>query len=123
MGWVIGSREAATYVHLSGRDTDDKIKELYGLKTEENKEIVNFKPIDCPRCHIINDAASKFCNGCGLGLDEKSIIEYDKQKEKAIEIGFGLTQSRNDTQDKINQVLLDKVEELRKKLEELENKK
>ena len=31
MGWFIGSREDATYVHLSGRDTDKAILELYGI--------------------------------------------------------------------------------------------
>lgn len=79
MGWEIGSREAATYVHLSGRDIDTAILSLHGLvKPETEKE--TFTPIKCPRCGISNEPGSKFCSGCSLSLDEKSVIEFDKQK-------------------------------------------
>ena len=81
MGWVQGSKEASTYVHLSGRDTDRAILEMHGL-AEEEKERSKFKPIICPRCKIKNDPSSKFCSGCSLGLDEKSIMEYDQRHEK-----------------------------------------
>jgi len=80
MGWIIGSREAATYVHLSGRDTDKAILKLHGL-AEEETEKETFTPINCPRCGIDNSPGSKFCSGCSLGLDEKSIIDYDKKIE------------------------------------------
>jgi len=89
MGWQIGSKEAATYVHLSGRDIDDKILALHGLKEEEKTEDL-MKPIECPRCQIKNDPASKFCSGCSLGLDEKSILEYDQEKEEATKFGFDM---------------------------------
>jgi site-specific recombinase XerD/phage FluMu protein Com len=87
MGWVIGSREARTYVHLSGRDTDRAILEMHGV-IEEEKEKDKKKPIKCPRCNIINDPFARFCMGCSLGLDEKSMIEFDKQKEQATQMGF-----------------------------------
>jgi len=122
MGWVIGSKEAATYVHLSGRDLDDAILELYGLKKEEDK-IIRFKPINCPRCKTVNDPSSKFCSQCSLGLDEKTIIEYDKQKEQATKMGLGLMESSQSTQDKINQALLDELKLLREKVETLEKQK
>ena len=83
-GWEIGSKEAATYVHLSGRDIDRAILAMHGIVDEKNKED-DMKPIECPRCKTKNDYAAKFCNNCSLGLDEKSIIEYDKQKEEALE--------------------------------------
>jgi len=76
MGWKIGSREAATYVHLSGRDLDSKILAIHGLKAEEKTEEL-MKPITCPRCGIINDFAANFCKDCSLGLAEKTIIESD----------------------------------------------
>jgi len=85
MGWVIGSKEAATYVHLSGRDTDKAILEMYGLKEEEKKES-ELKPIECPRCGSKNDPGADFCNQCSLGLDEKTIMEYDKKKEQGAEL-------------------------------------
>jgi len=83
MGWVIGSREAATYVHLSGRDTDKAILELYGIIEKEKTEI-QLKPIDCPRCGIKNDAAAKFCSGCSLGLDMNAVMQYEKAHQEVI---------------------------------------
>ena len=80
MGWEIGSREAATYVHLSGRDTDRAILAMHGL-AEPETEKESFTPIRCPRCRKQNEPGSKFCSDCSLALDEKTIIEFDKQKD------------------------------------------
>ena len=38
MGWIQSSKEAATYVHLSGRDMDKAILTLHGLAEEETEE-------------------------------------------------------------------------------------
>jgi integrase len=117
LGWVIGSREARTYVHLSGRDNDKAILEMYGVieKEIENKP----KAIDCPRCYVVNDPFAKFCNGCGLVLDEKTIIEYDALKEEAAKTGFQIHNViKNDTR-----VLIDTIESLSKRLEKLEKQK
>ena len=95
MGWIVGSREAATYVHLSGRDTDKAILKLHGL-AEEETEKETFTPIKCPRCNIKNDPAAKFCNSCSLGLDEKTMMEYDQQKELAAKLGFDMKGILND---------------------------
>lgn len=95
MGWKIGSKEAATYVHLSGADIDDKILSLHGLK-EEDREEDHMKPIICPRCETKNDPAAKFCYQCSLGLDEKSMIEYDEQKEIATQTGFATQEMLQD---------------------------
>jgi site-specific recombinase XerD len=122
MGWVIGSREAATYVHLSGRDMDKAILELHGL-VEEDKEKIRLLPIVCPRCNIKNDPAAKFCSGCSLGLDEKSVMEYDKQKEIAEKTGFQFLQAGESTQDTINQALLSEIQALRKELDEVKKQK
>lgn len=112
MGWVIGSREAATYVHLSGRDMDEAILEMYGIKTEKTKETA-FKPIDCPRCGIKNDAASKFCRGCSLGLDEKSIMAYDREKDIALKTGFSVQELLKDSNvvDIIGDIVIQKLKE------------
>jgi integrase len=118
MGWITGSKEAATYVHLSGRDMDKAILALHGL-AEEEKDGEKFKPIICPRCGIRNDPAAKFCSGCSLGLDEKSVMEYDRKKEIATKTGFGYLHSSEKTQDAINQALLKELKNLRKELEEI----
>ncbi len=95
MGWKIGSKEAATYVHLSGADIDDKMLELHGLK-EETKTEDKMKPIVCPRCKSNNDPAREVCYQCNLGLDEKSIMEYDEQKEQATQTGFATQEMLQD---------------------------
>ena len=48
----------------------------------------SFKEIKCPRCGIKNDPSAKFCSGCSLGLDEKSLMDYDLQEEEAKRIGL-----------------------------------
>jgi integrase len=87
MGWKQGSKEAATYVHIDS--TDNEILAINGIQREEQKQ-ENFKPIKCPRCNIVNDPASKFCRGCSLLLDEKSIGNFEKDKETATQLGFDL---------------------------------
>ena len=62
---------------------------MYGL-IEEDISKDNLQPIKCPRCGIKNDPAAKFCSGCSLGLDEKSVMEYDSQKDLATETGFNI---------------------------------
>ena len=74
MGWVQGSKEASTYVHLSGRDTDKAILAMHGL-IEEDISKDKLQPIECPRCKSMNDPAMKFCGQCSLGLDEKAVME------------------------------------------------
>jgi site-specific recombinase XerD len=122
MGWVQGSNEASTYVHLSGRDTDRAILEMHGLAEEETEES-KFKPIICPRCNIKNDASAKVCMHCSLGLDEESIMQYDRQKEQATKMGLGIIESGKDTQDKINQALMDELKLLRNEMNLIKNKK
>jgi phage FluMu protein Com len=87
LGWVQGSREASTYVHLSGKDTDRAILEMHGLAEEEKAEN-KFRTMTCPRCNTVNDPSAKFCSQCSLGLDEKTIMDYDQQKEVAARVGF-----------------------------------
>lgn len=59
---------AATYVHLSGRDIDNAILELNGLKQKEENNGNHLAPITCARCSTLNDASAKFCNKCGMLL-------------------------------------------------------
>jgi integrase/recombinase XerD len=81
MGWEQGSKQARTYVHLSGKDVDRSILQMYGLAEEEKQEN-ELKPITCPRCNKVNDPFAKFCSGCSLGLDLKTIINFEKTKDE-----------------------------------------
>lgn len=67
-GWVQGSDMASVYVHLSGRDVDNAILDVYGLRKKGTTEAEKFHPINCKRCATENSPGSKFCTSCGLSL-------------------------------------------------------
>lgn len=113
MGWVPGSKEAATYVHLSGRDTDNAILALHGLKEEETEKDT-FTPVECPRCGLKNEPGAKFCSGCSLGLDEKSVMEYDQQKEQATQEGLTLQELKKNNPQLLQTLANAVLQELQK---------
>ena len=39
-------------------------------------------------CGIKNDPSAKFCTWCSLGLDEKSVMDYDIQQEETKRVGL-----------------------------------
>ncbi len=49
MGWVPGTKQMATYVHLSGKQTDMAILKAYGVEIKDNA-IAEPMPVKCPRC-------------------------------------------------------------------------
>lgn len=76
-GWVMGSVQPSTYIHLSGRDTDPGIFRMYGIKeTDEEREKPNL-PIKCPRCTNLCEPGAKFCARCGMVLDLELAMEMD----------------------------------------------
>ena len=80
-GWVQGSDMASVYVHLSGRDVDDALLRLNGMKADEKKESL-IKTNLCPRCNSANSPDVKFCSSCGMCLDPKVAVELDATREK-----------------------------------------
>lgn len=64
-GWVHGSEQPGTYVHLSGRDADDAMLELYGIKKNKAKDILLLMPRRCERCQLVNAFNCDVCIGCG----------------------------------------------------------
>ena len=75
---------ASIYVHLSGRDVDNAILEINGLKPKEGITDNPLRTVDCPRCQKQNDAASELCNSCGMVLNEKeafNLKEIEKDQE------------------------------------------
>ena len=115
MGWVPGSSQTATYVHLSGRDLDSAILKMKGIKIQEEVEEEKKQPITCPKCKTVNDSLAKWCINCGLGLDPKTMMDYQKKKEKAAKTGFEVDAVLDD-----RQTLINTIESMGKRLEELE---
>jgi len=59
-GWVQASDMASIYVHLSGRDVDNALLKVYGIKNTEEKEESQLSPKKCPRCQEVNPFSNKF---------------------------------------------------------------
>lgn len=83
LGWAQGSDMPRTYVHMSGRDTDDAILGLYGKKkVEENKEKSILVPLTCPRCKSTNEPTATFCSKCGYPLTLNIAIELEERRKE-----------------------------------------
>lgn len=88
-GWVQASDMASIYVHLSGRDVDNALLKVYGIKNNEEKEESELKPKNCPRCKEVNSFSNKFCSKCGMILDEElrnERIQQDLDRKNADQI-------------------------------------
>lgn len=62
MGWVHGSKQSATYVHLSGKQQQKAILKAYGLIDETEKIETGLKT--CPSCSNQIDAKAEYCPFC-----------------------------------------------------------
>jgi len=79
-GWVQDSKMAAQYIHLSGKQVDDALLRVYGLKKEEKMEDV-LSPKKCPRCKHYNSPNNEYCEKCWLPLSQKAQIETIKTRD------------------------------------------
>ncbi len=88
-GWVQASDMASVYVHLSGRDVDDAILKINGLKKDEGSNAETFRQAPCARCGNPCPPAAKICSKCGYGFmpeEEKALVKMpDKPLEKTSE--------------------------------------
>jgi integrase len=83
-GWGQDSQMAARYVHLSGKQVDDAILRMNGLKKkEEQRELLQRQP--CPRCKNLNEVNNSFCEKCWLPLTPQGISELQENSEKSQE--------------------------------------
>ena len=65
---------AATYVHLSGEDTDPAIMRMYGIEEVKENKQGELKIFKCPRCKDLNPESAQFCVKCGLPFN----IDFDE---------------------------------------------
>jgi integrase len=105
-GWVQGSSMPSTYVHLSGRDVDDALLRIHGMK-EEKEEKVKLKPKTCVRCGQLNSSVSKFCTKCGAVLDIQTALDLEEEME---EIDNQLTDLLQD--EKVQDFLIKRMKEI-----------
>jgi len=84
-GWKQGSRMPSIYVHLSGRDVDETILGLYGLKKPEVEQ-PKLVPRVCPRCQTSNPFDAKFCARCGAVLDLRTAVQLEEARREGDQI-------------------------------------
>ncbi|MCL4320905.1 MAG: site-specific integrase [Candidatus Thermoplasmatota archaeon] len=84
MGWIHGSKQTRTYVHLSAKDQDTAILKAYGIKREEDNIAKDASPKSCPRCEALNPSIAVYCRKCWLPLTIEATLEL-KEKEEHIE--------------------------------------
>jgi integrase/recombinase XerD len=84
LGWVGDSRMASTYVHLSGRNIDNVLLKLNGIKTEDevNSEEHTLRIKTCLRCQESNSPTSGFCSRCGCPLDVRTAMQLHEEESK-----------------------------------------
>ncbi|MBD3388731.1 MAG: tyrosine-type recombinase/integrase [Candidatus Altiarchaeales archaeon] len=80
-GWVMGSDMAATYVHLSGRDIDDVILGMNGIKPPEPME--TREPRKCGKCNKVNPPDGWFCNRCATPLIPEALGTIEQEEQEA----------------------------------------
>ena len=102
MGWVQGSRMASTYVHLSGRDLDEALLRINGVKYNGSDKRSNFRVISCPKCGQANSPISKFCLKCGSSLGTET--KNGEIEAKILEL-FSLAVRNPDLVDKLINVI------------------
>ena len=108
-GWTQGSNAAASYINLTGRDADDAILRMNGIKRDETKTEDILKPRSCFRCKNNNTTTADFCNRCGMPLNDNAmvkILERDTERKKADEILDKLIQN-----PEFKKMLLSKIKE------------
>ena len=74
--WSPGSEMVKKYVHLSGKDAENAILELHGIKVDgkdDTKATVQLK--SCYRCSEKNTPESQRCSSCGFILDEQLLAK------------------------------------------------
>jgi integrase/recombinase XerD len=79
---------AGSYVHLSGRNIDNALLRLNGIKTDDevNAEEHPLKARSCARCAEVNSHTNRFCSKFGAPLDVKTALELQEEQEKTDEI-------------------------------------
>ena len=80
MGWISGSKQRATYVHLSGKQTDIATLKALGIEVDDEKND-EAKPKKCPRCGEFNASNSSYCRKCWLPLTIEATYEIMEKED------------------------------------------
>jgi len=97
-GWLNDSTQAATYVHLSGKDLDAALKKAMGQPIKSDEITNKFAPIICERCGKQNAHDAKACQYCLFFFDKEKVRKSDmeiQEKMKKMEMQIGEIKAQN----------------------------
>ena len=77
-GWVVGSKQPATYIHLSGAQVEQAYKQLYGLELDESKRETMIK---CQVCGEMNPSKIDTCENCYNPLTIQGALKIKQEKD------------------------------------------
>jgi integrase/recombinase XerD len=80
-GWGSNSKMPSLYIHLAGKDMEDFELKRAGLKVAREKPGEAMRPLQCPRCELINKATCNYCDKCGLPLNNIAAMRLDEIKK------------------------------------------
>ncbi len=80
-GWSGSSTMVSIYVHMSGRDVDNAVLQVYG---KQPKEVIAPKLTEkvCPRCRFGNGIDFVHCKKCGAPLDIGTLMKSEEVTER-----------------------------------------
>jgi len=85
LGWIPGTKMAAVYVHLSGRDLEQPMLKLYGLENEDKPKEALLKPSKCWKCGAMNPTDASVCTQCGVFLKVEAAVQAEQDREKELD--------------------------------------
>ncbi len=86
LGWTQGSKMAAVYVHMSGKDTDAAILQANGIEVEKKSREQCLQPVSCQRCGTVNETTNRFCKMCSMPLYEDEFKMTLEKESKQIQV-------------------------------------
>lgn len=107
-GWIQGSDMPSTYVHMSGRDVDNAVLAMNGLKIEEKANDAELRPRVCPRCETINSHEGQHCGKCGGPLDVMAALAAEKRENELHDVMNRLLKDED-----VQRLIAEKVKQLR----------
>ena len=80
-GWVIGSKTASIYIHLSGQDLDCVVDEMRGKVSVKKFEDTLCNKI-CSQCGKENLGTNDLCENCGTALTLSGVLQKENRLQQ-----------------------------------------
>jgi hypothetical protein len=85
LGWVHGSNMPSVYIHMSGKQVDDALLKMYGIRKEEDCQ-PQLTPIKCPRCKQMNGPTARYCSSCRMALTMEAAHNIEDDENAVMEL-------------------------------------